>query len=57
MVLPAFYSVAAVLPEGFRYLLGFMKGLKTCILFLILLDTPVGCILDGLPDDMIFRLI
>ena len=52
MMLPTFHGMAAMLPDGFRYLLGFMERLQSGVFFLVLLDTLMGCVLDGMPEDM-----
>ena len=57
VVLPAFHGAAAMRPDRFRRLFGFMEGLQTRVFFFVLPDSLVRRVLDGLPDDVSFRFL
>ena len=56
MMLPTLLGMTAVLPDGFRYLLRFMKRLQAGVFFFILPDALMDGIPDGLPENVGFGL-
>ena len=48
-------GAAAMRPDRFRRLFGFMESLQTRVFFFVLPDSLVRRVLDGLPDDVSFR--